>query len=386
MQRVILLIVDGWGVGAQEDAVEYGDQLAHTMGHVSETTMLKLPNFQKMGLGNIIKLASIPPVSAPIASYGKLCELSSGKDSTTGHWELAGIVLEKAFPTYPNGFPKTLIHSFCQEIAKEDVLCNKPYSGTNVITDYGLEHMQTGLPIVYTSADSVFQIATHEDIVPIETLYEWCEWARNNVLVDEHEVGRVIARPFTGAASSFDRISHKRHDWSAAPPKNHLVKELQSKGHTTASIGKVADLFNGEGFDAAYPTNGNTDGIQRIIERLRAKEEEFIFINLIDTDQLYGHRLNPIGYAEALKEIDAALPKIMDELTGEDLLIITGDHGNDPCIQSTDHTREFVPVFVYGEQIVAKNLGLRNGFNQVAASVMDFFGYEKIFGPESLLQ
>lgn len=385
MKRVILLIVDGWGVGAQEDAEEYGDQLAHTMGHVSETTMLKLPNFQKMGLGNIIKLASIPPASAPVTSYGKLRELSSGKDSTTGHWELAGIILEKAFPTYPNGFPKKLIHSFCQEIAKEDVLCNAPYSGTNVLADYGVEHMKTGLPIVYTSADSVFQIATHEDVVPIETLYEWCEWARNDLLIGEHEVGRVIARPFTGTASSFGRISHKRHDWSAAPPKNHLVKELQRKGHTTASIGKVADLFNGEGFDTVYPTNGNTDGIERIIERLRAMEEEFIFINLIDTDQLYGHRLDPSGYAEALKEIDSALPKIMDELTGEDLLIITGDHGNDPCVQSTDHTREFVPVFIYGKQVAAKNLGLRNGFNQIAASVMDFFGYEKTFGPESLL-
>jgi len=385
MKRVILLIVDGWGIGAQEDAIEYGDQLAHTMGHVSEETMLRLPNFKKMGLGNIATLASIPPTSSPIASYGKLREKSSGKDSTTGHWELAGIVLDAPFPTYPKGFPLELIQSFCAEIGTAGVLCNSPYSGTNVIADFGTEHIKTGFPIVYTSADSVFQIATHEDIVPIETLYEWCDWARNNLLVGEHEVGRVIARPFKGEEPLFERISHKRHDWSAAPPKNHLVTELKNRGLKTASIGKVADLFNGEGFDFLYPTKGNTEGIEQIKKRLRANKEDFLFINLIDTDQLYGHRLDPVGYAEALMEIDSALPAIMDELTSEDLLIITGDHGNDPCVQSTDHTREFVPVLLYGKRISASALGVRDGFSQVAVSIMDFFGYEKTFGAESLL-
>ena len=385
MKLVVLLIVDGWGIGAQEDAKAYGDQWAHTMGHVSETTKLTLPNFQKMGLGNIATLASIPPTSSPIASYGKLRESSSGKDSTTGHWELAGIVLETPFPTYPKGFPLELIQSFCDEIGKAGVLCNSPYSGTNVIADFGTEHIKTGFPIVYTSADSVFQIATHEDVVPIETLYRWCDWARNNLLVGEHEVGRVIARPFNGEPPIFERISHKRHDWSAAPPKNHLVTELKNRGHKTASIGKVADLFNREGFDFFYPTKGNTEGIERIIERLRANEEDVLFINLIDTDQLYGHRLDPFGYAAALMEIDAALPRIMDEMTGEDLLIITGDHGNDPCVQSTDHTREFVPVLVYRKHSIVKDLGIRDGFSQVAVSIMDYFGYHKTFGSESLL-
>lgn len=385
MKRVVLLVIDGWGIGAQEDAEKYGDQSAHTIGHVSEITMLKLPNFQKMGLGNIAKLPSIPHESAPIASYGKLRELSCGKDSITGHWELAGIVLEKAFPTYPNGFPTELIQSFCQEIGVANVLCNAPYSGTNVIADYGNEHILTGLPIVYTSADSVFQIATHEDIVPIEILFKWCEWSRHRLLKGEYEVGRVIARPFKGEASSFQRISHKRHDWSAAPPKNHLFKELQKRGHKTASIGKVADLFNGEGFDFSYPTKGNSEGIERLIERLKAKEEDLLFINLIDTDQLFGHRLDPVGYSEALMEIDSALPAIMDELTSEDVLIITGDHGNDPCIQNTDHTREFVPVLVYREHAPVKDLGIRDGFNQVSVSIMDFLGYPKTFGSESLL-
>ncbi len=336
MSKLILLIVDGWGVGAQEDAHEYGDQQANTMLHVSEHTHVKLPNFERMGLGNLLSLPSVSRVQEPMASYAKLRERSAGKDSTTGHWELAGITLNEPFPTYPNGFPDAIIQSFCEHTNTEAVLCNRPYSGTQVIEDFGEEHLATSRPIVYTSADSVFQVATHEDVIPIKTLYAWCEWARKKLLVSPHQVGRVIARPFKGTPGNFQRITDKRHDWSADPIAHHLVVELQSKSKRTISIGKVSDLFNGQGFDVSIPTNGNQQGLDFLLNEIREGSGDFVFVNLIDTDQLYGHRLDPEGYAMSLAQIDAYLPALIDALSEEDMLIITGDHGNDPCGTSTD--------------------------------------------------
>lgn len=385
MSKLILLIVDGWGVGAQEDAHEYGDQQANTMLHVSEHTHVKLPNFERMGLGNLLSLPSVSRVQEPMASYAKLRERSAGKDSTTGHWELAGITLNEPFPTYPNGFPDAIIQSFCEHTNTEAVLCNRPYSGTQVIEDFGEEHLATSRPIVYTSADSVFQVATHEDVVPIETLYAWCEWARNKLLISPHQVGRVIARPFKGTPGNFQRIPDKRHDWSADPIAHHLVAKLQSKSKRTVSIGKVSDLFNGQGFDVSIPTNGNQQGLDFLLNEIREGSGDFVFVNLIDTDQLYGHRLDPEGYAMSLAQIDAYLPALMDALSEDDMLIITGDHGNDPCGTSTDHSREFVPLFLFQKGRKALDLGIRDGFAQVAATVMQFFGFARTFHHQDLL-
>ncbi|MAO65994.1 MAG: phosphopentomutase [Balneola sp.] len=388
MGNVYLIIVDGLGVGAQEDAAEYGDENMNTLGHVLEETGMKLPNLQKMGLGNIIPLASVPENEEPLAAYGKLREVSAGKDSTTGHWEIAGIQLEKPFPTYPEGFPKEVMDAFCEGIGVDKALCNKPYSGTDVIRDYGEEHLKTENPIVYTSADSVFQVACHDDVVPVEKLYEWCEFARNEICVGEHEVGRVIARPFTGKPGKFERISDKRHDYSSVPPENNVVKRLYDSGTKTYSIGKVADLFGGEGFTQYRPTKSNAEGISQLLSLMSADlDNSFVFVNLIDTDQLYGHRLNPKGYAESLEEFDRAIPAIVSKVREDDLLIITGDHGNDPCSTSTDHSREFVPLVVFPKGAAnQENLGTGDTFSNIAKSVAEFFSLENDFPGSSFLK
>lgn len=376
MGNAYIIVVDGLGVGAQEDAAEYGDESMNTLGHVSEETGVKLPNLQKMGLGNIIPLASVEENENPLAAYGKLREVSAGKDSTTGHWEIAGIQLEKPFPTYPNGFPENVLQKFCNGIGVDKALCNKPYSGTDVIRDFGEEHLETGYPIVYTSADSVFQVACHEDVVSVEKLYEWCEFARNEICVGEHEVGRVIARPFTGKPGNFERISDKRHDYSSVPPENNLVQKLYDSGVKTYSIGKVADLFAGKGFTQYRPTKSNAEGISQLLSLMSAQlDKSFVFVNLIDTDQLFGHRLDPEGYGGSLAEFDRAIPAIVSKIRKDDLLIITGDHGNDPCSESTDHSREFVPLLVF-PKTSAKNddLGTGETFSNIAKSVADFFG------------
>ncbi|HBX65665.1 MAG: phosphopentomutase [Balneola sp.] len=387
MGNAYIIVVDGLGVGAQEDAVEYGDQSMNTLGHVSEQTGVQLPNLQKMGIGNIIPLPSVSENENPIAAFGKLREVSAGKDSTTGHWEIAGIQLDKPFPTYPNGFPQSVIEDFCEGIGVEKALCNKPYSGTDVIRDYGEEHLKTGNPIVYTSADSVFQVACHNDVVSVEKLYEWCEFARNEICIGEHEVGRVIARPFTGEPGNFERISDKRHDYSSIPPENNLVQKLYDSGIKTYSIGKVADLFAGNGFTQYRPTKSNAEGISQLLSLMSAQMNNcFVFMNLIDTDQLFGHRLDPEGYAGSLEEFDRAIPAIVSKIREEDLLIITGDHGNDPCSESTDHSREFVPLLVFPKGKAASvNLETGETFSNIANSVADFFGLEDAFPGRSFL-
>ncbi len=387
MGNAYIIVVDGLGVGAQEDAHLYGDEKMNTLGHVSENTGVRLPNLQKMGIGNIIPLSSVPKNTDPLAACGKLREVSAGKDSTTGHWEIAGIQLERPFPTYPEGFPKEVIEAFCEDIGVDEVLCNKPYSGTDVIRDYGKVHLDTGFPIVYTSADSVFQVACHDDVVPVEKLYEWCEIARHNVMKGEHEVGRVIARPFTGKPGNFERISDKRHDYSSIPPKDNLVQKLYDAGVKTCSIGKVSDLFAGEGFVRTRPTKSNAEGLSQLLSLMSANlDNHFVFVNLIDTDQLFGHRLDPEGYAESLAEFDRAIPAIVSKIREGDLLIITGDHGNDPCSSSTDHSREFVPLIVFPKGTAAtENLGTGESFSNIARSVADFFGVKHSFPGDSFL-
>lgn len=387
MGNAYLIVIDGLGVGAQEDAHLYGDEGMNTLGHVCEQTDCRLPNLQKMGIGNIIPLNGVPENPEPLAATGKLREVSAGKDSTTGHWEIAGIQLEKPFPTYPTGFPDEVLSAFCEGIGVEQVLCNLPYSGTNVIQDYGEEHIKTGYPIVYTSADSVFQVACHTDVVSLETLYKWCEFARNTIMIGAHEVGRVIARPFTGAPGAFTRISESRHDYSSIPPANNLVQLLLDNGITTYSIGKVIDLFAGKGFSKFTHTKSNAEGISEIIAFMKSNpENSFVFANLIDTDQLYGHRLDPQGFANSLMEFDKAIPAIVANIKKDDLLIITGDHGNDPCSTSTDHSREFVPLIVFPKAGLPDDLGTGETFSNIAKSVAAFFGIENNFPGESFLQ
>jgi len=375
MAAVYLLIIDGLGVGAQEDAVVYGDLNTDTLGHVSLETNVSLPNFEKIGLGNISDFHSVKPTRNPLADWGKMREVSGGKDSTSGHWEIAGIHLEKPFPTYPNGFPKAVIDSFCAETGVDGVLCNLPYSGTEVIADYGDEHLETGNPIVYTSADSVFQVACHVDKFSLDELYKMCSIARNNVLTGDHLVGRVIARPFYGSPGSFERLSDKRHDFSAQPPEPNLISLLNQNDIKVYSIGKVVDLFAEKGFTQYRRTKSNAEGISQLLSLMSASiDNAFVFTNLIDTDQIYGHRQDPEGYAECLEEIDRALPSIIQKLRDQDILIITADHGNDPCDDSTDHTREFVPLMVINkEKNSCEFLGIRDTFSDVSASILSYF-------------
>lgn len=388
MNRVFLIIIDGLGVGAQEDADLYGDAGADTLGNISKITRVRLPNLEKLGLGNIRHFESIKPVAKPLGSYGKMRERSAGKDSTTGHWEIAGIHLEQPFPTYPKGFPETVIHQFCQGIGVEGALCNLPYSGTKVIDDYGAEHIKTGLPVVYTSADSVFQVACHIDITPVPELYEWCEFARNRVMIGEHAVGRVIARPFKGEPGAFERVSDKRHDYSLNPPEPNLITYLQEGGVKTYAIGKIIDLFAEQGFDQYRRTKGNAEGISQLLSLMNAgMKNSFTFVNLIDTDQIYGHRQDPEGFAQCLEEIDRAVPAFDHHLADGDLLLFTGDHGNDPADDSTDHTREFVPVLAYLKGSgKGADLGIRQSFSDIAETILDYYAINRRLTGESFLK
>ena len=374
MSRSFLIIIDGLGIGAQEDSAKYGDEGADTLGNVCRIGKANLPNFELLGLGNIKPLDSVKPVKDPIGYFGKMREQSAGKDSTTGHWELAGIELKTPFPTYPNGFPRQIIDKFCNLTDSENVLCNLPYSGTQVINEFGAEHLKTGQPIVYTSADSVFQVACHVDVTPIEKLYEWCESARANILIDKHAVGRVIARPFTGTPGNFERISEQRHDFSLTPPEPNLLTLLQNSEIVTYSIGKIIDLFAGKGFTQYRRTKSNAEGISQLLSLMSAGvKNSFTFVNLIDTDQIYGHRQDPVGFARCLEEIDRALPAMIEKLNIGDLIFITGDHGNDPADNSTDHSREFVPLLVIrkGDKS-CKSLGIRDSFSDVAQSILEY--------------
>lgn len=386
MGVVYLIIIDGLGVGAQEDAGLYGDFGTNTLGHVSSVSKCNLPNLAELGLGNIIPLDTIPPVFQPKAHWGKMREESAGKDSTTGHWEIAGVKLDKPFPTYPDGFSDDIINAICSISGAKDILANKPYSGTKVIEKFGAEHIKSGNPIVYTSADSVLQVACHVDVTSLDTLYQWCQRIRTEVMVGDNEVGRVIARPFTGDVGSFSRLSDHRHDFSLLPPYPNLPEHLQNNGIKTYSIGKIIDLFADKGFNHYRRTKSNAEGIAQLLSLMKAVSDGFVFVNLIDTDQLYGHRNDPVGFGKSLEEFDRALPAILASMTDQDIMILTGDHGNDPTTAGTDHTREFVPLLYYNRfDSNFGNLGIRNSFADIAVSICDYFNIKHTFEGDSFL-
>ncbi len=345
--RICLMVMDSAGIGEMPDAAEWGDAGADTLGHIMESRPVRLPNLQRLGLGNIRPLTGLPAEEDPIGGYGKCALRSNGKDTTTGHWEMAGIILEKAFPTYPTGFPERIIRSFVTEAKVPGILGNVPASGTEIIKELGEEHVRTGKPIVYTSADSVFQIAAHEEIVPIDRLYEMCEIARR-ILDGEDRVGRVIARPFLGTNSADFKRTENRHDYAVPPPQN-LLPLLKENGLDVVCIGKIASIYDSVGVTEDLTAKNNDQTIDQTINALNAESRGLIFANLVDFDMLYGHRRDTEGYAKALEHFDSRLPEIFGAMRDRDLLILTADHGNDPTKEGSDHTREYAPLLVYGK-------------------------------------
>lgn len=372
MKRVFLIVLDSFGIGEMADAADYGDKGTNTIGSVSSSDYFHVPNLKKLGIFNIegVNCEKKEPVEAPLAAVARMREASKGKDTTIGHWEIAGLISERPLPTYPNGFPKEVLDEFSR-LTGRGVLCNKTYSGTEVIKDYGDEHVKTGDLIVYTSADSVFQIAAHEDVVPLETLYDYCKKARE-MLQGEHGVGRVIARPFVGTSGNYTRTSH-RHDYSLLPPKTTMLDQLKAAGKDVLAVGKINDIFAGKGITDFVYTSGNAEGIERTLEYLDKDFEGLCFINLVDYDMLYGHRRDVDGYAKAITYFDEKLPEIMGKMREDDVLMITADHGCDPAYtKTTDHTREHTPFIMYGKNIKPVNYGTRDTFADIAATVLDY--------------
>ncbi len=366
-------MLDSFGIGEEPDAPSFGDWDVNTLRSVAGSPFFRVPYLQRLGLFNIDGVTVGEKVDAPKAAIARLRERSMGKDTTIGHWEIAGLVSEKPLPTYPNGFPKEVLEEFSQKTGR-GVLCNLPYSGTAVIQEYGKEHMETGNLIVYTSADSVFQIAAHEEIVPLEELYEDCRIARK-ILVGEHGVGRVIARPFVGPKEGpFVRTAH-RHDFSLLPPKATMLDHLKDAGKDVIAVGKIMDIFAGSGITEHVYTSGNEEGIERTLEYLDRDFEGLCFVNLVDYDMLYGHRRDVDGYAKALTYFDEKLPELLAKLGEEDVLMITADHGCDPAyLKTTDHTREYVPLLAYGPKVPALDFGTRETFADIAATVLSMLG------------
>jgi phosphopentomutase len=381
--RVIIVVLDGAGIGEMPDAAEWGDAGSDTIGHILESREVRLPHLQAYGLGNIRPLKWVPPVSAARGSYGRCALKSNGKDTTTGHWEMAGIVLDRAFPTYPHGFPKEIIDRFILEAGVPGILGNYPASGTEIIKGLGEEHVKTGKPIVYTSADSVFQIAAHEEVIPVPRLYEVCETARR-ILRGKDEVGRVIARPFLGDPGSFRRTEN-RHDYAVPPPRENLLTSLQDIGLDVVCIGKIASIYDGMGVTADLTAKNNEQSIDQTIVALKDRTRGLIFSNLVDFDMLYGHRRDPEGFAFALEHFDSRLPEIEVAMKGGDLLIITADHGNDPTYRGTDHTREYAPLIVYSKNArPGVNLGTRQSLSDIGQTIAENFGL-KLGAGESFL-
>ena len=368
-KRFFLIVLDSFGVGELPDAYKWHDEGSDTLGAIRNHPNFNCPNLKEMGLFNIDGVGG--GVSAPKASFAKMAEKSMGKDTTIGHWEIAGIISPEPLPTYPEGFPDELIKEFEKKTGRK-VICNKPYSGTEVIKDYGREHVETGALIVYTSADSVFQIAAHEDVVPVEKLYEYCEIARK-MLVGKHGVGRVIARPFNGEYP-FTRTAN-RHDFSLLPPADTMLNVLQRAGYATISVGKIYDIFAGSGVSESHRTTSNTHGMQ-VTKELQGKDfNGLCFVNLVDFDMKYGHRNDVAGYAAAATEFDGFLSAFVKDMKKDDVLLITADHGCDPATPSTDHSREYTPMLIYGKGIKSGvNLGTRASFSDISATVLDYFG------------
>ena len=373
-QRVYLIVLDSFGIGHAPDAADFGDEGANTLYTITHSKEYDTPNMRKLGLSCIDGVDYLEKSDNIVGSYGRMQEASKGKDTTIGHWEIAGIVSENALPTYPNGFPKEVLDEFSKRTGRE-VLCNKPYSGTDVIRDYGEEHVRTGKLIVYTSADSVFQIAAHEDIVPVEKLYKYCEIARE-ILVGEHGVGRVIARPFVGEAPNFQRTTN-RHDFSLLPPRDTMLDVLQKEGYDTYGVGKIYDIFAGKGIAHTQRIQGNVDGMEKTIQLQHKDFNGLCFVNLVDFDMLYGHRNDIEGYAKAATVFDKQLGTFMERMQPQDILMITADHGCDPGFKGTDHSRECVPFLAYGEQVKkGVNMGTRKTFSDIAATILDIFGID----------
>lgn len=372
-KRICVIVLDSVGIGELPDAANFGDAGAHTLGHIMESVpATRLPHMERMGLGNIAPLPHVKPAESPSAYYGKMAEVSVGKDTMTGHWEIMGLKIETPFNTYPDGFPQELLDEFERETGRK-VIGNKPASGTEIIVEYGEEQMRTGAWIVYTSADSVFQIAAHEDVIPLEELYRGCEIARKLTLRPEFSVGRVIARPYVGKPGSFTRTPN-RHDYAVKPPEPTVMNTLKDAGKDVISVGKINDIFSGEGVTASHPTKSNADGIQKTLAVLDSPFQGLAFVNLVDFDSLYGHRRDPAGYAAALEEFDRAVPELTKRIGPDDLLMITADHGNDPTHAGTDHTREYVPLLVYSPSLKQPaSLGVRATYADVAATIADNF-------------
>ncbi len=384
VDRVIIIIMDSVGIGELPDAYLYGDVGSNTLGHIyRDIKGFSLPNLESFGLGNIEGTEYIKECAKPIGCYGRAAELSKGKDSITGHWEIAGIVLHKPFPTYPRGFPEDIISTF-EKLTGYSVLGNKAASGTQIIDELGEEHIRTGRPIVYTSADSVFQIAAHEDIIPLGTLYEICKTARG-FLDGEHRVARVIARPFIGKPGAFKRTVNRK-DYSVEPPSETLLDYAVLQEYTVVAVGKIYDIFNGRGITSHVPTKNNKEGILRTKEYIKKRSKGIIFTNLVDFDMLYGHRNNVEGYGQALREFDRELVGIMDCLGEKDVLILTADHGCDPTTAGTDHSREYVPILAYGKPLKQGiDIGTRKTFADIGATVAEALGIEGSLSGESFL-
>ena len=375
MKRVFLVVLDAVGIGNAPDAAAFGDIGANTLKSAYKTGKLNIPMLEKMGIGNIEGIDYLKKAENPIASVGRMVEKSNGKDTTVGHWEIAGIYSDSPMPTYPNGFPDEVIEAF-KEATGRGVLCNKPASGTEVIREYGELHRKTGDLIVYTSADSVFQIAAHEDTVPLPLLYEYCKKARE-ILSGKHAVGRVIARPFIGNNGNYTRTASRR-DFSLKPPKKSMLNAISEAGLEVISVGKISDIFLGDGITESIPTHGNGEGMKKTEELLLRDFRGLAFINLVDFDMLYGHRQDAEGFAKALSDFDAWLSGFIEKLGSDDALIITADHGCDPSDEDTDHSRECVPLIIYEKNQTAKAIGTKNGFGTVARTVTKMLGIDFI--------
>lgn len=387
MKRVFLIVLDSFGVGAMPDAESFGDNAAgievNTLGTVAKSPFFSMPALRELGLFNIEGVSVPGRVKKPTGAYARMKEASMGKDTTIGHWEIAGVCSRQPLPVYPEGFPKEVLSPFIERTGR-GVLCNAPYSGTAVIEAYGEEHMRTGKLIVYTSADSVFQIAAHEEIVPLEELYEDCRVARE-ILTGRHGVGRVIARPFTGSPGCFVRTA-RRHDFSIKPPGVTMLKQLQEDGKDVIAVGKIFDIFAGDGITEHVYTGGNQEGIEKLSAYLDKDFEGLCFVNLVDFDMLYGHRRDIDGYAKALSEFDKNLPGLLDKLRKEDILMITADHGCDPGYSATtDHTREYTPFLMYGDCVRPGSLGTRGTFADIGATILKYFDIRPEFPAESML-
>lgn len=386
MKRVFIVVLDSVGIGELPDAKAYGDEGSHTLYAASRSTLFHMPNMKKLGLFHIDGVKERFPEVEGLSFEGtvaRMAESSKGKDTTTGHWEIAGIISEQPFPTYPQGFPEEIIKAF-EERTGRKVICNLPYSGTEVIKDYGKEHVETGALIVYTSADSVFQIAAHEEVVPLEELYRYCEIARE-LLTGEHAVGRVIARPFVGTYPDYKRTAN-RHDYSLEPSTT-MLDQMKEKGLDVLAVGKIYDIFAGKGITDSVRTHDNAEGIEKMLDYMKQDFNGLCFVNLVDFDMIYGHRNDVDGYAKALAYFDEQLPRALARLKEEDLFFVTADHGCDPSTPSTDHSREYVPMVVYGEKVQKGcNIGTRATYADIAATILEYFGVEKKVAGTSFLK